>query len=77
MDLLSSVIHGQLTELHGQVDKLIFGTKGFNYFHCKRYTLSSVLVEFSKEMCPDVEGGCSFSKQGLLQTALVIVYLMV
>ena len=28
-------------------------------------------------MCPEEEGGCSFTKQGLLQTALVVVYLMV
>ena len=42
-----------------------------------RYTLSAVLVDFSSEMCPEEEGGCSFTKQGLLQTALVVVYLMV
>ena len=43
-----------------------------------RYTLSAVLESFSKEMCPDSEDGeCSFTKQGLLQTALVIVYLAV
>ena len=37
--------------------------------------MSSVLVDFSKEMCPE-EGECSFTKQGLLQTALVVVYLL-
>ena len=43
-----------------------------------RYTLSAVLDSFSEEMCPDAEDGdCSFTKQGLLQTALVIVYLAV
>ena len=42
-----------------------------------RYTLSAILVDFSAEMCPDEEGGCSFTKQGLLQTALVVVYLLV
>ena len=36
-----------------------------------------MLVDFSSEMCPEEEGGCSFTKQGLLQTALVVVYLMV
>ena len=43
-----------------------------------RYTLSAVLDSFSEEMCPDAEDGeCSFTKQGLLQTALVVVYLAV
>ena len=39
--------------------------------------MSAILVDFSKEMCPDEEDGCSFTKQGLLQTALVVVYLLV
>ena len=50
-------------------------------YHCltniPRYTLSAVLVDFSEEMCPNEAGGCSFTKQGLLQTALVVVYLLV
>ena len=42
-----------------------------------RYTLASVLINFSKDMCPEEEDGCSASKEGLLQTALVVVYLLV
>jgi len=50
---------------------VLFMVNLLNYMD--RYTLSSVLPDFSAEMCP---GGCSFSQQGLLQTALVIVYLL-
>ena len=34
------------------------------------------IQEFSEHMCPGDEGGCSASKEGLIQTAFVIVYLL-
>ena len=75
MDIFVCIIYGEPLKLHGQV----IGVQGIvNIILTGRYTLSAVLESFSQEMCPDAEDGkCSFTKQGLLQTALVIVYLAV
>ena len=75
MDIFVCIIYGEPLKLHGQV----IGVPGIvNIILTGRYTLSAVLESFSQEMCPDAEDGkCSFTKQGLLQTALVIVYLAV
>ena len=75
MDIFVCTIYGEPLKLHGQV----IGVPGIvNIILTGRYTLSAVLESFSQEMCPDAEDGkCSFTKQGLLQTALVIVYLAV
>ena len=75
MDIFVCIIYGEPLKLHGQV----IGVQGIvNIILTGRYTLSAVLESFSQEMCPDGEDGeCSFTKQGLLQTALVIVYLAV
>ena len=77
MDIFVCFIYGEPLKLHGQViDELILLTS--HHVLTGRYTLSAVLESFSQEMCPDSEDGeCSFTKQGLLQTALVIVYLAV
>jgi len=52
---------------------ILFFTNLMNYMD--RYTVSAVLTEFSDEMCPDDPGGCSTSKEGLIQTAFVVVYM--
>ena len=79
MGLPCNPLPGQPPQLHGQVDSTSHLTRPENRRNITvlRYTLSAVLVDFSSEMCPEEEGGCSFTKQGLLQTALVVVYLMV
>ena len=76
MGVLGSSIHGQLAQLYGQVN-FLFSFQTFHITFSKRYTLASVLIDFSKDMCPEEEDGCSASKEGLLQTALVVVYLLV
>ena len=77
MDIFVCIIYGEPLKLHGQVtDELVL--LPYRHLLTGRYTLSAVLESFSQEMCPDSEDGeCSFTKQGLLQTALVIVYLAV
>jgi len=52
---------------------ILFFTNLINYMD--RYTVSAVLVEFSEEMCPGDPNGCSTSKEGLIQTAFVVVYM--
>jgi len=52
---------------------ILFFTNLMNYMD--RYTVSAVLTQFSDEMCPDDPGGCSTSKEGLIQTAFVVVYM--
>merc|ERR1711970_826403 len=52
---------------------ILFFTNLINYMD--RYTVSAVLTEFSEEMCPSDPGGCSTSKEGLIQTAFVVVYM--
>ena len=75
MDISLYIIHGKPPQLHGQVRHSVGWTA---HVISTRYTLSAVLDSFSEEMCPDAEDGeCSFTKQGLLQTALVVVYLAV
>lgn len=77
MDIFVCIIYGEPLKLHGQVTGLAWQCQ-HDITLTGRYTLSAVLESFSQEMCPDGEDGeCSFTKQGLLQTALVIVYLAV
>jgi len=52
---------------------ILFFTNLINYMD--RYTVSAVLTEFSEEMCPSDPDGCSTSKEGLIQTAFVVVYM--
>lgn len=52
---------------------ILFFANLMNYMD--RYTVSAVLTQFSKEMCPSDPDGCSTSKEGLIQTAFVVVYM--
>jgi len=51
---------------------ILFFVNLLNYMD--RYTVSAVLDDFSTEMCPP--GRCSTSKEGLIQTAFVVVYML-
>eukprot|EP00091_Calanus_sinicus_P014216 TRINITY_DN31646_c0_g1_i1.p2 TRINITY_DN31646_c0_g1~~TRINITY_DN31646_c0_g1_i1.p2 ORF type:complete len:124 (-),score=27.85 TRINITY_DN31646_c0_g1_i1:266-637(-) len=52
---------------------ILFFANLMNYMD--RYTVSAILTQFSEEMCPGDPGGCSTSKEGLIQTAFVVVYM--